>query len=291
MSNSSCRTIEQSLQEYGRGVAGGLIFSLPLLFTMEMWWIGFIAHPARLVVGLLGTFVLLLGYNRFAGLRNDASFGEVVIDSIEELGIGLVISAATLFLLGRVHVAQPINEIMGQVVVEAMTIAIGVSVGTAQLGGGDDDGDSGMADDDKETSYGGQVILALCGAFLFASNVAPTEEIILLAIENRPLHIGGIALLSLALSALIVEFSEFRGSHSFTAHGSLLIALRSVIVTYAVALIASCCLLWFFGRFEGNSFFINLSQVVVLAFPAALGASAGRLLVQGNQGNQANQSS
>jgi putative integral membrane protein (TIGR02587 family) len=250
-----------------------------------MWWIGFIAHPARLAVGLLGTFVLLLGYNRFAGLRNDASFGEVVIDSIEELGIGLVISAAILFLLGRVHLAQPINEIMGQIVVEAMTIAIGVSVGTAQLGGGDDDGDSGM-DDDKETSYGGQVILAFCGAFLFAANVAPTEEIILLAIENRPLHIGGIALSSLALSALIVEFSEFRGSHSFSAHGSLLIALRSVIVTYAVALLTASCLLWFFGRFEGNSFFINLSQVVVLAFPAALGASAGRLLVQGNQGKQ-----
>lgn len=288
--NSSCRTIGQSLQEYGRGIAGGLIFSLPLLFTMEMWWIGFIAHPARLALGLAGTFVLLLGYNRFAGLRSDASFGEVVIDSIEELGLGLVLSAAILFLLGRVHSAMPTNEIVGQIIIEALVVAIGVSVGTAQLGGSNNDDDCGMGDD-KEPSYMGQVILALCGAFLFAANVAPTEEIILLAIENRAASLLGIAILSLSLSALIVEFSEFRGSHSFTAHGNWLVVLRSVIVTYAVALVASMCLLWFFGRFEGNSFLINLSQVVVLGFPAALGASAGRLLVQGNQGNQNNQSS
>src|SRR5690349_3923810 len=134
MTNSSCRTVEQSLQEYGRGVAGGLIFSLPLLFTMEMWWIGFITHPTRLALGLAGTFLLLLGYNRFAGLRNEASFGEVVIDSIEELGLGLVISAGILWLLGRIRADMPLNEIMGQIVIEAMTVAIGVSVGTAQLG-------------------------------------------------------------------------------------------------------------------------------------------------------------
>lgn len=33
-----------SLQEYARGIAGGLIFSLPLLYTMEVWWAGFITN-------------------------------------------------------------------------------------------------------------------------------------------------------------------------------------------------------------------------------------------------------
>ena len=284
MQNSSCRTIEQSFQEYGRGLAGGLIFSLPLLFTMEMWWIGFIAHPERLALGLVGTFALLLGYNRFAGLRSNATFGEVVIDSIEELGIGLVMSAAILFLLGRVHSDLPLNEIVGQIVIEAMIVAIGVSVGTAQLGG--EEGDSGMDGDDEEPSYIGQVTLALCGAFLFAANVAPTEEIILLAIENRPGPILGIALLSLFISSLILHFSAFRGANRFSSRRTWPQVLHTTIVTYAMALTAASCLLWFFGRFEGNSFLINLSQVVVLGLPASLGASAGRLLVQGNQDNQ-----
>ena len=35
------RTIAESLNEYGRRIAGGLMFSLPLIYTMEIWWVGF----------------------------------------------------------------------------------------------------------------------------------------------------------------------------------------------------------------------------------------------------------
>ena len=48
--------------------------------------------------------------------------------------------------------------------------------------------------------------------------------------------------------------------------------------SYAVSLVASAVLLWFFGRFDGTALEVAASQVVVLGFPAALGASAGRLL-------------
>ncbi|MGH9907666.1 MAG: DUF2391 family protein, partial [Pyrinomonadaceae bacterium] len=127
------RTITESLQEYGRGVAGGLMFSLPLLFTMEVWWAGFIAHPYRLLIYVMATFVLLLGYNRYAGLRQDSSMIEVAIDSFEEMGIGIVLSALVLCLLGRIKYGMSGIEVAGQIVVEAMTVAIGVSIGTAQL--------------------------------------------------------------------------------------------------------------------------------------------------------------
>ena len=55
------RTVSQSLREYGRGVAGGLLFSLPLLYTMEVWWAGFTSHPFRLAAYVAETFTLLLG--------------------------------------------------------------------------------------------------------------------------------------------------------------------------------------------------------------------------------------
>src|ERR671914_1976061 len=113
------RTVTESLQEYGRGLAGGLMFSLPLLYTMEVWWVGFIAHPYRLLVYVLATFVLLLGYNRFAGLRRDASMAEVAIDSVEEMGIGLFLAALILFLLGRITPEMPFGEIAGVIVAEA----------------------------------------------------------------------------------------------------------------------------------------------------------------------------
>lgn len=276
---SSCRTVGQSLQEYGRGVAGGLIFSLPLLFTMEMWWTGFIIQPARLLTGFVGTFLLLLGYNRFAGLRSNSSFLEVVIDSVEELGLGLVISTALLFLLGRIHGEMPLDAIVGQIVIEALTIAIGVSVGTAQLGA-DDDGDEGMERDNH--SFSAQLVLAFCGAVLFAANVAPTEEIVVLALESEPGHLLALVCVSLLLSALILNFSEFRGSAHLTQQQNWLSVLGVTVVSYAIALGASAAVLWFFGRLDDNSWQINAAQCLVLGLPAALGASAGRLLVQGN---------
>ena len=60
--------------------------------------------------------------------------------------------------------------------------------------------------------------------------------------------------------------------------GALDVILGST-VTYAVGLVAAAIMLWFFGRFDGVAAEIAVRQVVVLAFPGTLGASAGRLLL------------
>ncbi|HVF54651.1 MAG TPA: TIGR02587 family membrane protein [Pyrinomonadaceae bacterium] len=276
------RSVPESLQEYGRGVAGGLLFSLPLLYTMEVWWAGFIAHPWRLLSALAATFVLLLGYNRYAGMRRDAGWSEVAVDSVEELGMGLVVSAAILFLLGRITFDMPANEVVGRVVIEALTVAIGVSVGTAQLGGGEESeegmrGDGAGAD---EIHFGGQLVVGFCGAVLFAANVAPTEEIVMIAVEIGAWRLLGLALLSLALAALILFYSEFRGSREFVVGRGFKGILVGTIVTYAVALLASALILWFFARFDNAALANCVAQTIVLGVAATLGASAGRLLLQ-----------
>jgi putative integral membrane protein (TIGR02587 family) len=278
------RSVAQSLREYARGLAGGLLFSLPLLYTMEVWWAGFVMHPWRLAAYVVGTFVLLLGYNTYAGLRHDSGFAEVVIDSVEELGIGLVVAALVLWLLAQVTTEMPVNEFVGKVVVEAMTVAIGVSVGTSQLGGEADKADEGVdasvsgAPDDIH--FGGQVVLALCGAMLFAANVAPTEEIVTIAAALSVGRLVGLAGLSLSLGALILYYSAFTGARQhvqFDSHHDVLVGM---VVTYAVALTASALLLGFFGRFDGQGLFTCLAQTIVLGVAATLGASAGRLLLQ-----------
>ena len=291
------RAPRASLEEYGRGIAGGLLFSLPLLYTMELWWAGFVAHPARLLLYVLSTFVLLLAYNRYAGLREGTSLSEVAIDSIEELGLGLVLSAFILWMLGRINFQTPPLEIMGQIIIEAMIVAIGISVGTAQLGA--DTGDSGStqcsnqsADEaqkdepenqlDEESNFLQQVVIAMCGAILIAANIGPTEEIVLIAVEASPSKLLFIALFSLALSVLILNFSGFRGAKQFVSHRGSFGIFCGAMITYAVAITASGAICWFFGRFDGASLEIISAQTIVLAFPATLGASAGRLLLQAN---------
>ena len=278
------RSIHESLREYARGIAGGLMFSLPLLYTMEVWWAGFTIQPERLIVYVFATFTLLLGYNRFAGMRHDATWLEVAIDSIEEMGLGLLLAAFMLFLLGRIAADMTASEILGKVVMEAMTVAIGVSVGTAQLGGGGEsdkqDQGLGMVGGDGAPHFGGQLVIGFCGAMLFAANVAPTEEIMVIAHSIDSWRLLGLALFSLASSGLILFFSEFRGAKQSVTPGGWPSVLGHTLLAYSTALVASSMILWFFGRFDGEPLITCVGQIIILGVAGALGASAGRLLLQ-----------
>jgi putative integral membrane protein (TIGR02587 family) len=277
------RSTGESLREYGRGVAGGLIFSLPLLYTMEVWHAGFTMPPHRQLAYVLLALVLLLGYNRYAGLHPDSTWAEVAIDSIEEMGIGLLLSALVLFLLGRLTPGQDLGEVVGRIVVEAVTVAIGVSVGTAQLGGNDATAKTGMADTGKVT-FSGQLTLAVCGAVLFAANVAPTEEIILIGIELSGYQLAGLGMATMSLGALILFYSDFRGSERWVRAQGFGSVLRGSVITYAVGLVTSAAILWLFGRFDGVGPAAIAGQCVALGVASTIGASAGRLLLQGAGG-------
>ncbi|MBX3742952.1 MAG: TIGR02587 family membrane protein [Akkermansiaceae bacterium] len=279
---SHARTPAQSMQEYGRGLAGGLMFAMPLLFTMEVWWAGFILHPLRILLYVLATFCLLLIYNRFVGLRKDASFLEVVIDSVEEMGLGILVAAGVLWITDRLNLEMTATEIGGKIIMEAMTVAIGVSVGTAQLGA-PDDGDEGLAgdgDEDRRKSYLPQTAIALCGAVLFAANIAPTDEIGVIAMESPSWKLLLMVACGLGLSSLILHFTDFRGAEAHTLTENVCLKARGVITSYAVALVASVSALWFFGKLDGRPAPLVIAMTVVLSLPAALGASAGRFLLQ-----------
>ena len=278
-------TPAESLREYGRGIAGGLLFSLPLLYTMEIWWAGLSARPLHLAGCVVAAFVLLLGYNRHAGLRPDSGWAEVAIDSIEEMGIGLLLAAAVLYLTGRVTGEMPLNEVVGKIVVEAMAVAIGVSVGTAQLGADDDDDDDGDAaggpgDDEAAAGFTGQLVIACCGAMFVALNVAPTEEIVVIATGTSPARLLVLALATMALGGAILYFAGFTGAQRLAASRTHMGVAIGTVVTYAMALGVSALVLWFFGRFDGQAPVTIVAQCVVLSLAATLGASAGRLLLQ-----------
>src|SRR5690554_4283259 len=188
------KSIRESLAEYAQGVIGGLLFSFPLLYTMEIWYAGFLAQPYQLIVMMMATFLLLLGYNRFAGMHPGTSWKNVVIDSFEEIGIGLVMSFLLLLMLNRIQIMDnSFDEIMGKVITEAMFVSIGVSVGTAQLGNSVKEEDELAEEEDQQHTTAVKrgekrrstkfalVVLALCGSVIVGGSVAPTEEVLLLA--------------------------------------------------------------------------------------------------------------
>jgi putative integral membrane protein (TIGR02587 family) len=283
-------SIIKSLKEYARGLAGGLLFSLPLLFTMELWWAGFTTNPLPLVACIVVTYILLLGYNRYAGLRATATWGEVAIDSVEEMGIGFIVSFLVLLMLKRIDFGMmSLPEIMGKTILEGMMIAIGVSVGTAQLGISEPEELSTEHDtfsvdsidnSESNTSIISQSVLAVCGSILVGGNIAPTDEVEMLAVEATPLHLLFMVLMSLIVSSVILFFSDFKGTRA-TENASVPYQITfGTCLCYTIAFLASALVLWFFGRFDSVDISLKIAQCIVLSVPATMGASAGSLLIK-----------
>jgi len=280
------RPLSESLREYGRGIAGGLLFSFPLLYTMEVWWAGFIASPLQLMLVIGFTFVLLLGYNRYAGMHPEASWKDVLVDSVEELGLGFVLAFAMMLMLRRIEFgAMSAIEIMGKVIIEAMVMSIGISIGTAQLGVQD----SSESEEAKKTQeleskrQSGLVsltVLGLCGSIVVGGNVAPTEEVLVIGLEAHPGHILAMALVSIVLCALILFYANSQDSNKKSSRVNFYTVAGQTCICYLIALGASALLLWFFGRLEDVSFWTGFSQCIALSILSALGSSAGRLLIK-----------
>lgn len=279
------KPINQTLKEYGRGLVGGLLFSLPMLYTMEMWWIGFNAEPLQLLIYFLVGFFLLMMYNHYVGLSQDHSFLEGLLESFEELGAGILLTLLVLYLTHRINSGMSLDEISGKVIVEAVTVAIGISIGKTQLGSNTDDKENDSEKDENVTSQKSNIFrhinLALCGAILIASNVAPTEEVVVIALESPISKLLSLAVISIMIGSAVLYYINFKGAKQWVINPkSKWDILTGTVIMYAVALLSSVFMLWFFGRFDGLSLNGIVAETIVLGFPATLGASAGRLLIE-----------
>lgn len=292
MSRKHNKPTRESLVEYSQGIVGGLLFSFPLLYTMEVWHVGFLSQPYHLIIMMVVTFLLLLGYNRYAGMHPGTSWKNVVIDSFEEMGIGLAMSFFILLMLNRIQLGEnSVDEIMGKVITEAMFVSIGVSIGTAQLGSSakEENDEEGEGKESSEEEKEGMerrsgklalVVLALCGSIIVGGSVAPTEEVMLIAVEAKPYHILVLAMVSILLSLVVCYFSDFKGIDRTDNKPTLYEIVLETCLSYSTALIASAFVIWYFFGFNDTGLWNIIAQCVVLGMIASLGASAGRLLIK-----------
>jgi len=58
-----------------RGFGGSILFALPLLMTMEMWWLGSYLGATRILLLMAVLFPILVGVAYYIGLGDTASVG------------------------------------------------------------------------------------------------------------------------------------------------------------------------------------------------------------------------
>ena len=260
-------------RDLGRAFGGALLFSLPLLMTMEMWWFGFILEPLRLAVFLLVALPLLFGLAFYAGFSaSHRGVGHALLDTLVALAVGFLVAAAVLALFGVLESDAPPRQIAGQLVLQAVAGAMGALLAGRQLSAGE----SEVGDEDQAT-YPGELFLMVAGALFLALNMAPTEEMILIAYRMSPAHVAALLVVSIGLMHAIVYKVGFAGQE---AHDRPLAAfIHYTLAGYALVLLTSLYVLWVFGRTQGHGAAEVIDAVVVLSFPGAIGAAAARLLV------------
>lgn len=270
----------QSNREYAKGLArasgGALLFAFPLLMTMEMWQFGFHMDPLRLALFLALGLPLLFGLSYFAGFRDTSAWHDDLMDALAAYAVGFVVSAGLLGLFAVIGPGMSAGEIVGKVSVQALPAALGAMLARKQFGG-DETPDVEL---ERRQSYGSELFLMAVGALFLAFNVAPTEEMILIAYQMTPLHAVALIAASLLVLHAMVFSLGFAGQEEGHGSGSRLRTfLHFTVVGYGIALLVSLYILWTFSRADGGLNAELVEAVIVLAFPASIGAAAARLLV------------
>lgn len=276
------------LDDIIRGASGGFLFGTPLLYTMEVWWIGSqISTPIMLVI-LAITFLVVFLLNRTAGFRKTKSKKLVdnLIDSVEAMTIGIVCACLLLVLLREIQVGTSLNEALGKIILESVPFALGAALADGFLSGdrwsfSDSEDDSKKSESDRLNSTLSDIGATLIGATIIAFNIAPTDEIPLLNAAISPPELLAIIIASLLISYVIVFEAGFTTQQKRQQQQGIFQRPSSeTIASYLISLVAAACMLFFFNRltFE-DPWTLWLSYTIILGLPASIGGAAGRIAI------------
>ena len=275
-----------------RGASGGFLFGIPLLYTMEVWWIGSQTSPPLMLGILATTFVVVFLLNRTEGFRKIKSkqFIDTVMDSVEALAIGIVCATCILVLLGEIQLGTPLNEALGKLILESVPFALGAALAGAFLSG-DRWSSPDSQDVDKQGVRANKALRShinatladigatLIGAMIIAFNIAPTDEVPMLDAAASPPFLLAIIAASLLISYCIVFEAGFTTQEKRRQQEGLFQRpISETVMCYLVSLFAAAFMLLFFHRLSFNDpWTLWLSQTLILGLPATVGGAAGRL--------------
>lgn len=268
----------RAISDIGRAAGGALIFSLPMLMTMELWNIGLYIERWKLLLFLCSSCPFLIVLARQMGFEETLSWSDAIWDSLIAVGVALLTCSAILYMLGIMTPGMDLDNVTGAVAVQLVPASIGALLARSQLGEGttEDGADAG----DVTETYPRELLMMAIGALFLALNVAPTEEMMLISYKIGYLQALVVVVVSLLIMHGFVFSLGFAGGSEVTDDLTTPRAfLFFTLPGYLISILLSLYLLWIFGSLEGLAMGAACKLVVVLAFPASIGAAAARLIL------------
>jgi putative integral membrane protein (TIGR02587 family) len=273
-----------------RGLTSSFLIGIPLLYTMETWWIGQTVTIPQVLIFIAATYVTNLGFVFFTGFRRGDQGSRHAVrpfgDALETTALAILATAITLMLLWQLKPGQALDTVIGRIAVDAFPLGLGAAIAnhilTPEMSRASDD--NHQPGSDREAPQGLKAIAsdaggAFAGALFLSLNIAPTQEVQMLATEIPTLMLPVLIVATLVLTYAIVFEAGFRGQERRRGStGPFQSPLTETVAAYIVALATCAGLLWLFGRIDADTtWHVSYAQVIVLGMPAAIGAAAGRL--------------
>jgi len=281
---------KDELDDLIRGASGGFLFGIPLLYTMEVWWIGSSVKPPRILLVMLFTFAIIFLLNRTEGFRkvNDTNALNAAMDSIEAIAIGITCTGLILFLLREIDGSSPLSETLGKLIYESIPFALGVALANQFLGDDRQSGNQPKQQNKRRSSNSTQfnatltdVGGTLIGATVIGFNIAPTDEVSMLATAVSGPWLLAVMFTSLIISYAIVFQAEFSNQDKREQQqGIFQRPLSETFASYIISLLAAAMMLLLFDRLSWSDPWQQwLSHIILLGLPTTIGGAAGRLAV------------
>ncbi len=288
--NSARTALKKEIRDLIRGASSGFLFGIPLLYTMEIWWIGSFAEPLQMLISILTNFVVVLLLIRTEGFRGnvDTKWRDALMDSIETLAIGFVCTALILVLLREISLTTSINEAVGKIIFESVPFSLGVAVANSFLSGdrqqNTNNGQTPSSDRSQNPEINSNLAdigATLIGALFVAFTIAPTEEVPMLASAMTPPWLLATIAASIIISYGIVFVAGLTNqAKRYQQEGLFHRPITETLIAYLVSLMAALLMLWFFHQVSlEDPWTVWLSHGIVLGLPATIGGAAGRIVV------------
>jgi putative integral membrane protein (TIGR02587 family) len=282
---------QEEIQEIISGASGGFLFGIPLLYTMEVWFIGSDIEPPILLSSLAVTFTIVLLLNQIEGFRpqENVTILENIAETIETLAIGMTCAALMLIVLQEINGQTSLSEALGKIVFEGIPFSVGVAFSRSLLSKGaetDSDNNNQSVQSSKQQAIVwkdtvADLIAATIGSLFVAFSIAPTDEIDMLAASASSGWLLIMMLTSLLISYSIVFASKITNYQNRLQQSGIFQSPKSeTIISYLVSLLTGILIMWFFHKLTfSDPWFMWLRHGIVLGLPACIGGAAGRLAV------------
>ncbi|MFN8592942.1 MAG: DUF2391 family protein [Thermomicrobiales bacterium] len=274
-----------------RGLASGLLVGIPVVFTAESWWLGDQIDPLDALSLLATAYVLTLAAVYWINFRTDRRHGlQYFADAVEAVALAILALFIILLTLGQVGLGHATASSLGRVAVALTPVSLGIAVANHLLpkdaSSLDPDAGDASALRGWSTRAGWrhsvlEFLAAGAGAMFLGMAIAPVDDFSEVITEVPVSQLPLVILLSLATSYAIVFAVGFSGQRRRRNNpGPLQHPVVETLTAYVIAILVAWFVLWLFERVNGDMApLVIYAKVVLLAFPLAMGAAAGRLAV------------